>query len=163
MFSLLLTFSLLSFAGPHQHKAHEHGSGKLSIAFDQLKGKLIFESPSESIYGFEYVAKSKADINRQTKALDTIKESIAEMVTFENKLHCQFQNQKTEIHQEKNHSSVEVNFDIQCALDPVGSKIVFNIQKFFPNLKDVDVQLLVGDVQKSIEAKKTGTTIEIVK
>ncbi len=160
---IILSFSFFAFAGNNQHKAHSHGAATLSIAFDGFKGKLVFEAPSESIYGFEYIAKTKADLLKQKKALATLKESMSDMVVLENKLNCKFLNQKIEIEQQKNHATVESVFDILCDLDPTGSTIHFNVQKSFPDLKNIQVQVLIGDMQKSIEVKKNGVSVELKK
>jgi hypothetical protein len=52
-------------------------------------------------------------------------------------------------------------FDVTCLKSPAGSKITFNFQKIFPKINDLDVQILVGDLQKAVEAKKNGTTVEL--
>jgi hypothetical protein len=43
----------------------------------------------------------------------------------------------------------------------MNTKIIFNFQKFFPRLKDVDAQIIVDSLQKSAEIKANGTSVEL--
>ena len=52
-----------------EHGAHVHGSAKLSIAFDKNKGKIEFKTPGESLFGFEYKAKTAADKKFQSETI----------------------------------------------------------------------------------------------
>ncbi len=163
MLYLLLFASLNSFAAKHEHKAHAHGAAKMAIAFEATKGELTFEAPGESIYGFEHVAKSAAQKKQQAETLSTLETGIAKMVVFEKQLNCVFTRQKLEVSQDGNHSEVQASFIIQCDKDPVGSTLKFHVQSVFPKLKDVDVQVIAGDVQKAAEATKNGVQIELKK
>lgn len=172
---LFLSFSFCSASEPNtahrEHSAHVHGAATLGIAFEKNIGKIEFKAPSESIYGFEHVAKSKKDKKIQSQALLTLKEKITEIITFSSDLKCLFAKEKIELikekHEEKNkaqsgeHSDVEAEFQVTCEKSPVGSQVIFNFQKHFPKLKDIDVQLLADDIQMSFELKKSGTPIDI--
>lgn len=147
-----------------EHGAHKHGSGTLGIAFEEAKGRLELKAPSESIIGFEYIAQKEKDKKTQESQLAKLEASISEMVSFESALKCVVSKNKIEIvkdEQEANHSDTLAVFDVVCEKAPIGSKITFNIQKFFPKLQDLDVQIIAGNVQKSVEARKNGTSVEI--
>ena len=62
---VLLAVGVILPAQTRSRKAHEHGSAKVSIAFETAKGApkgvIEFESPAESVVGFEYEAKTPAD------------------------------------------------------------------------------------------------------
>ena len=163
MFYFLLTLNLCVFAGTHEHKSHEHGAGKVSIAFDGKKGKLTLDSSGDSIYGFEHLAKSKKDLQLQKVALEKIENNMSKMVGFDKKLNCVFKKEKMEIKQESGHSDVLAVFNIVCDQDPAESAMTFSFQEVFPSLKLVEVQLLVGDLQKSIMANKNGLQVVLKK
>lgn len=162
--ALLFSCSLYA-AEKHDHRehgAHVHGSAELSIAFDGGQGKIEFKSPSDSIIGFEHVAKSAADKKASEDALKKFETNIADMMSFDKSLQCQFSKEKLEVVLEgKNHSDTVASFNVRCAKAPVGTTLVFNIQKYFPKLKDIDAQIIADAVQKSLEIKANGTSVEL--
>lgn len=162
----VLSLSLSAFAAEkHEHRehgAHVHGSANLSIAFEGAQGKVEFKSPSESLFGFEHAAKSAADKKAVDDAFKKFESNIAEMIAFDKSLNCQFTKDKIDIvFESKNHSDTAASFSVKCAKSPAGTTLTFNFQKFFPNLKDVDAQIIADTVQKSAEAKANGTSVEL--
>lgn len=152
-----------------EHGAHQHGAGTLGIAFEDAKGRLEFKIPSESIFGFEYAAKSEKDKKAKETQLAKLENNIAEMVSFDASLKCQIIKDKIEVVKDEKesaeahaeHSDTTATFNVSCEKSPVGTKIVFNFQKHFPKIHDLDVQIIAGNVQKSVEAKKNGTSVEL--
>lgn len=164
--TILLIATLVSVASAkeqkshREHGAHAHGAGSLGIAFEGSSGRIDFKMPGESIIGFEYVAKSAKDKSKRDTALLVLEKSIAEMIVFEASLNCSFTKEKIEVVAESaKHSSVVAGFNIACAKSPVGSEIVFNFQKQFPKIKDLDVEVVADAVQKSVEVKKNNTKL----
>lgn len=155
----------LSAAEKHAHRehgAHVHGAAELSIAFEGPQGKIEFKSASDSIVGFEHAAKSTADKKAIDEAFKKFEEKISEMIAFDKALQCQFSKDKLEVVSEGgNHSNTVAAFSIRCTKSPVGTKLVFNIQKHFPKLKDIDAQIIADNVQKSLEIKSAGTSLEL--
>lgn len=152
--------------GEHrEHHAHKHGAAKMAIAFEGQKGKITLELASEGVYGFEYAPKKEADIKKQKDGLAKLENEISSMVSFDSKLKCVIAKEKIEVdqHEGGKHSDIDASFNVNCAADPTGTSIVFNVQKSFPKLKDVDVQILIGDLQKSVEANKNGFAVELKK
>lgn len=158
---LSLMFSFTGMAEHREHAAHVHGSGNLGIAFDGGIGKIDFKIPSESILGFEHSAKSEKDKKTMKEELEKLESKFSEMVVFESSLNCQFSKEKVDVINHGKHSETVANFTVNCSKSPEGTKIVFNFQKFFPRIKDLDVLVLVGSQQRSIEAKQSGTIIEL--
>ena len=154
-----------------EHHAHSHGTAQLAIAFDGVNGKLNLTTASDGVVGFEHTAKNRKDKKTLAEQLAKLETNIAAMVQLQNELKCVFTKESIEIKVEKHaehkskaeHSNLEANFKITCEKSIEGSTITFNIQKFFPGLHDVDVQVIVGDIQKSVEAEKAGTTLLISK
>jgi len=172
LFAVTFCLTLTAFAKKEEHRhhgAHHHGAGTLGIAFDGLNAKIEFKTPSDSVIGFEYTPKSEKDKATKKMQLDKLESKIAEMIVFDPSAKCQISKEKVEVVKDEaeskethsEHSDTIANFNVTCEKSIVGTKIVFNFQKFFPKLSDLDVQVIVGDIQKAVEAKKDGTTVEI--
>lgn len=155
----VLLFSMMALAHT-EHGAHVHGSAKMSIAFDGKKGKIELHSPSQEIYGFEYEAKSKADKFKKEQGLKKLEDHIAEMVVLPAAAKCTIKKDIFEVNQDAKHADVEAEFSVECET-PVAGSITFNIQKTFPKLKKVQVDLLIGEIQKSVEVTKNGDSLEL--
>ena len=166
LLTILLMTSLVSIANAkeqkshREHGAHAHGAGSLGIAFEGKTGRIDFKMSGESIIGFEYAAKSAKDKSKRDAALLLLEKSIAEIIVFDSTLNCSFTKEKIEIIAESSkHSSVAAGFNIICTKSPVGSEIVFNFQKQFPKIKDVDVEVVADNIQKSVEVTKNNTRL----
>lgn len=148
-----------------EHGAHQHGAAKMAIAFEGANGQINIEVASQGIYGFEYVPKKEADKKKQAEGLQKLETKMSEMVQFEDSLKCVISKTKLEVdqHEGGKHSDIDGEFKVVCQKSPIGSKITFNVQKVFPALKDVDVQVIVDDLQKSFEAKQNGAVLELKK
>ena len=59
-----------------QLDAHEHGVGQLNIAFDENKIAMELHAPGADIVGFEYGAKSDADLAAIDAALQTLSDPL---------------------------------------------------------------------------------------
>jgi hypothetical protein len=59
-----------------QLDAHEHGVGQLNIAFDENKIAMELHAPGADIVGFEYGAKSNADLAAIDAALQTLSDPL---------------------------------------------------------------------------------------
>ena len=166
LLSILVMASLVSVANAKEHKghrehgAHAHGTGSLGIAFEGSNGRIDFKIPSESIIGFEYTAKSEKDKSKRDAALLLLEKSISEMIVFDASLNCKFDKEKIEIISEsEKHSNLVAGFKVACLKSPVGTEIVFYFQKQFPKIKDLVVEAIVDNVQKSAKAKKNNTRL----
>lgn len=166
LLSIILIASLTSLVnakeqkGHREHGAHAHGAGSLGIAFEGPNGRIDFKMPGESIVGFEYTAKSKTDKSKRDTALLNLEKRISEMIVLDTLLNCKINKEKIEIIAEsEKHSSLVAGFSVVCAKSPVGTEIVFNFQKYFPKIKDLDVEVVADNVQKSVEATKNNTRL----
>lgn len=155
--------SISAFAANREHKAHNHGAAKLDIAFQGSDGEVNLDAAAEGIYGFEYVPKTEADKKKQHDTFALIETNIADMVKFDADLKCEFNKTKIEVDQQGKHSDIEASFKVICQKSPIGSTITFNLQKTFPKLKEVSVQVIVDDLQKSTKVKKDGTKLVLKK
>ncbi|MGE5085773.1 MAG: ZrgA family zinc uptake protein [Bacillota bacterium] len=159
MFKVLL-FSMMAMAA-REHGAHVHGNAKISMGFDDKSGKIEFHAPANAIYGFEYVAKSAKDKANKDQSLKKLSDKISEMIEFDPALKCEVSMEMYEVDQKDSHADVDVEYKVKCEKSPAGSLVTFNVQKVFPHIKTVKVDVLLGDVQKSQEIKKSGDTLEL--
>ncbi len=145
----------------HSHKAHVHGSGHLSLAFDGLNGKLEFESPAGSTVGFEHLPKTDQQKNQVKETLELLKNKMPEMVVFKSELGCVFKSTDAQVKMSKeaNHSETYASFDLVCNKSPKGSEMMFQFTKIFPKLKKVEAQILIDDIQKSLNVTKSPTPL----
>lgn len=144
------------------HGAHQHGVVRLNIAFDGASGKIEIDAPAKDIIGFEYQAKTQKDIDKQKEEISKLETKIASMLVFSDLLKCEISKEKIEVVYEKenkNHSDIEAVFSINCKKSPLNTELIFNIQTFFPDVHEVEVQVLVDDLQKSFEVTKSGAKL----
>jgi hypothetical protein len=175
---VLLALGVCLPAQPRSRKAHEHGSAKVSIAFETTKGSprgvVEFESPAESIVGFEYEAKTAADKAKVTAALNQLKARFGEMVVFPPAAACKVTaktaSMGAETHgaaqkgaKQEQHSEVQAVFDVACARPLAGLEIRFGFTKVFPKIHDVDVALLAGEQQASADVENDKGVLKIAK
>lgn len=150
----------------HSHKVHVHGAGNASIAFEKGQGQLLFEAPSESVYGFEYIPKKAKDIAARDEAFKRIENEISRTFQFEEKLGCKWTKTKIENEfepQQKDHSSVLAEFKISCTDSPFGKSLKINFKSAFPKLKKLKLDILVDDFQKSFNLEKSEEEILLKK
>ncbi|HEY8270649.1 MAG TPA: DUF2796 domain-containing protein, partial [Pseudobdellovibrionaceae bacterium] len=123
---LIFAALLLSLSTPaaenhkhREHRAHLHGSAELSLGFDGIQGKIEFKSPSDSIIGFEHMAKSSADKKIKDEALKKFETKISEIISFDRSLKCQITKDKIEIVAESDtHSDTTATFTAKCEKSP---------------------------------------------
>lgn len=143
------------------HKAHVHGEGTLGLAFDGAKGKLLLEIPGESVVGFEYRPQKPADMNKQKKTLSLFESMISEMVIFPVDLKCHFKKNKLEMSYHEGHGEMVGEFNVQCAQSLRGQTLEFKFSDKWPRIKKIKADILVDDLQKSIEITGSGAKLEL--
>ncbi len=176
---VVLLASASAFAGKKKehrhHEAHVHGGATLSVAFEQLKGKIEFKAASEGVLGFEHEAKSEKDKKKLNETIQKFETSMASMIKFDESLGCVFTKDKVEMVPEKEdhegkdkdhdkhkgeHSDFIANFSVECKKEIKGTSVTFDFTAI-KGIKDLDVTLLIGDLQKSVEIKKKPVTVEL--
>jgi len=148
----------------HHHAAHVHGGGELSIAFDNLNGRIEFKTAAQSVLGFEYKPKKDKDLQKLKTVTEQFNNSIQQFVQFDQGAECIItpdvigqipEKGETEI---VKHSDWQAHYNVVCKKSVVDTKIKIDFS-VFKNLKDLDVTVLAGSLQKSVEYK--GKPIEI--
>lgn len=147
------------------HGAHEHGTAKIDIAADDLNATIHIEVPAMSIYGFEHVAKNSQDKTLVQNAVNKMKLNINKIVKFDPSLGCTFSSSKidpfvqdsdddddesdmTKKEEKSDHGNFRADFNIKCTKKIAGTKVTFGFQKYFPNIKKLNVQGLSDESQQ---------------
>ncbi len=151
--------------------AHEHGVARLQIALDGDAGTqatIIFETAADSIYGFEYEAKSAKDRDAQKAGLDLLKTSMPQILAFDHSRQCVLKNESLKVvteeeahsarkpdphHDEVEHRSVEGRWSVSCGKSLLGTKLSINLVDKFSRIHDVRVITISESSQKSSTLK----------
>ena len=155
--TLILALSLSAAYGQKEEKkrsaeAHEHGSGKLGIAFEGVAGKFEWEIPLESLVGFEYAPTTPEDKKKLADAKELVKTKFVEMVLLPGMcaLKVEFADAKFVDHGDHQHNDFKANGTITCKQAPRGD-LKFAFQKFFPGIHKTKVQFLSDSAQTGAE------------
>ena len=161
---VLVTFlAVNSFAKKHhEHSAHTHGAGTLSIAFDKAQGLVEFKVSAESILGFEHAARSKPELEKKKQAELRFENEIAKMVQFDPKLNCRIDKKAVEHKISGEHSDWLASYSVACDQSPIGSKLIIDFSRL-KSIQDLDIAVIADDLQKSAEFKKNPVVIELKK
>lgn len=174
--------SILSFAAPH--KAHEHGKAELDVAIDGTKVAIEFESPAESIYGFEHEAKKAKDIEARDKAVKILKEKAAVLFQFAPEVGCELTEAKVEPwvkeddakedasdknhakhgkkkHAHAEHGEVHADYTFVCKKPLTGSKLTVTLTDSFPKLRSIKIQLVSDQKQSGLILKSSKQAIDL--
>ncbi|MNL63942.1 hypothetical protein D3C87_1881130 [compost metagenome] len=90
-----------------------------------------------------------------------LEEKMSEMVVLAPELKCEIKKEISEVIQSKDHGDVEAEFNITCEQPVVGTTIRLQFAKVFPGIKKAKVDVIAGDIQKSVLVKKGGESLEL--
>ncbi len=167
-----------------QHGAHVHGKPKLDIAIEGTKISLGFESPAESIYGFEHEAKNPKDIAARDAAVKELKENSGNIFQFQPALSCTLASATVEpwvtedhdhdreksikkgSHKEKSkkhgeHGEVHADYVFNCTKTPSGTKLTVTLTDKYPRLLEIAVQLISDKKQAGATLKSGSTSLDL--
>jgi hypothetical protein len=175
---LLLTFCFAIGAVVQQrrHDAHVHGAAEVSIAVEGSKATVEFRAPAESVMGFEHEAKSESDKKKRDAALEQLRANKDRMIVFDPRWGCKSSELKTAVAEEKaerakaqtgtegqshkdqkksgEHREVQGIFSVACDKPLAGSRITFGVYKIFPDIHEINVQVLSDSKQVGATIKK---------
>ena len=174
--ALLSLPSLAESKKAHRHHdAHVHGAAELSMAFDQLNGKIEFKAASEGVLGFEHQPQTEKEKKALQETVDLFEKNISSWIQLDSSLGCVWTKENIGMISEKSdkanseksgkkhqgeHSNFVANMNVVCKKDIQKSKVTFDFKQL-KRLKDIDVTVLVGEFQKSFEIKGRAVTIEL--
>ena len=162
-----------------EHGAHVHGGATLAVAFDGFNGKIEFKAAADGVLGFETEPQSEAQKKVYHDVVEKFERDIGKMIVFDRRLGCMISKDKIERVADipepaaaptkgkkakaaptAQHSDFIANFNVICGLAIDGSVIKFDFSGF-SHLKDIDVTVLSGNIQKSAELKGKPLSLEI--
>jgi hypothetical protein len=155
------------------HGAHEHGHAKLNLIVEGNKLTAQLEAPSESIYGFEYMAKTDADKKKRDAGGETLKSNFEKMLVVDPSFGCVFKNVKLDLHvpeeeeggsaktKKGEHSETHAEFVANCAKPLAGAKVNFAFGKYFARIKEVKVQVVSGEKQSGADIDNDKGTVTL--
>lgn len=157
---VVLSASSLAFAAGtkknasehREHEAHQHGSATLGIAFEGLTGSVEFKAAAEGILGFEHKAQSEKDKKTLKNLTEKFENEIGKMIAFEKDLKCVISKDSIELISEGHHGDFVANYKVQCEKSPEGASLRLDFSSL-KRIKDLDVTILIGAIQKSLELK----------
>ena len=161
---------------------HEHGVGELNIATEGDVIEFEFMIPGADIVGFEYVAKSDADIASIKKALQTF-ENYENIFTLPKNSRCQLTEKQVALkededdhdeheghddhddheehddheghdeHAEENHNEFYAKYSFECGDTKAINKLEFPYFSTFPNSGELEVQFISSIGSVSFEVE----------
>ena len=161
---------------------HEHGVGELNIAIEGSVIEFEFMIPGADIVGFEYVAKSDADIASINMALQTF-ENYENVFTLPKNSLCQLTGKQVALkededdhdehddhddhdehddhddhdeHAEENHNEFYAKYSFECGDIKAINNVEFPYFSTFSNSGELEVQFIsnVGSVSFEVEAEE---------
>lgn len=153
------------------HEAHVHGQATLNIAFDGLEGRVDFKAAAAGIVGFEHTAKNAKDKAKLAKEVNHFEAHMDQMLQWPADRGCVFSKEKIALekeaedhddhdHHSGEHSDFVASFKVQCKKSISGGAVKIDFTSY-PGLKDIDVTILNGNEQKSVEIKQKPETINL--
>lgn len=173
--SLILLFDFFCFASSPQKtrhqdhsksqslKAHQHGVAVLNLAFEGNRGVLELTAPNESILGFEHKARTASEKMKIQKTEKIFRNQAQDIFVFDGNLKCQMtaQNINLQSAEHSGHTETQASYEVLCQKSPQGSKFQLHWESFFPKLSQVQVQILLGDLQKTETLSPSHNSVDL--
>ena len=132
---------------------HEHGRAELNIAIEGSGLTAEFDSPADSILGFEHTPRTAQEKKAAAAALEILRTRGGELLLLPVDAGCQFAAGKASLAAEgSGHQDVEASFRATCRKPLKRGDIRFAFGKHFPGIRQLVVQVVGADFQ-------TGATI----
>ena len=169
-----------------QLDAHEHGVGQLNIAFDENKVAMELHAPGADIVGFEYGAKSDADLAAIDAALQTLSNPLdlfllpeaasCIVITAHAKLesedsdHDDHDEEGHDDHDEEGHddhdeapghTEFHAEYLLECANLTEMSAITFSYFEIFPNALELEVQVISDKGATAFEIERDVAKLDL--
>jgi hypothetical protein len=174
-----------------QLDAHEHGVGQLNIAFDENKIAMELHAPGADIVGFEYGAKSDADLAAIDAALKTLSDPLGIflipkaasciVITAQAKLESEDSDHDEEGHDDHDeeghddhdeeghedhdeapgHTEFHAEYLLECANLTEISAITFSYFDIFPNALELEVQVISDKGATAFEIERDVAKLDL--
>lgn len=167
--------------------AHEHGVGMLNIAIDDTTVAMEFEAPGADIVGFEYAAKSDADLAAIDAAVATLSAPLdlfvmpadaacsVESASAERESEDDHDDHGHDDHadeghddhdhdahaEEAGHSAFHAAYTLTCDNPDALTSITFAYFDVFANAKEVEVQIISLAGAQAFEVERDAPVLDL--
>jgi hypothetical protein len=152
-------------AAPEQHPAHQHGAASLQVSLDGRTLQIAFEGPADNLLGFEQAPKNDAQKKTVARVDGQLRQSSQLFVTPP-AASCQPQPARVEMKlpapgSQETHSEIEVEWRWDCAKPEALTHVDVGLFKAFPRLKQLSVQVVTAQGQKTAVLKPAAARLRI--
>lgn len=168
-----LILSTLLVAGPvlaadkdaAQPKAHQHGAAQLEVTLDGGVLQIALEGPAENFLGFEHAPRTDAQRKTVARVEEQLKQP-AQLFTPVAAADCRPEPPRVEIKlpapgSKETHSEVEAEWRWQCAQPAALGHVDVGLFKAFSRLKELRVQIVTAQGQKTAVLKPGAPRLKI--
>lgn len=151
------------------HTAHEHGKAEIRLAIDGNKMVLVFQTPQDSIIGFERAPKGELELAKAKAAVEILK-SGSKLFEINAEASCVFKETSlvapnlvvstVVAAKAYDHSDVEVSYNLECANPNKLSLVGVNVFDAFKSIKVIQVQFVGAKKQKSVRLTSSARTVK---
>jgi hypothetical protein len=148
-----------------QPKAHQHGAAQLEVTLDGGVLQIALEGPAENFLGFEHAPRTDAQKKTVARVEEQLKQP-AQLFTPMAAADCRPRPSRVEIKlpapgSKETHSEVEAEWRWQCAQPAALGHVDVGLFKAFPRLKELRVQIVTAQGQKTAVLKPGAPRLKI--
>lgn len=161
-FTLMMAVALRG-AGAHEHAAHEHGVARLNVSIGAKTVSIELESPLANLLSFEHTPGSEAEKAEAKEMENTLKKADT-LFIFPKAANCKLAEVKlsmTHLEEESEHIDLDGDFDFECQNTAAISTIGVELFKPFPNIEEIEAQVVTEKSQSAAELTPKERTIKI--
>ncbi|SIS95358.1 Protein of unknown function [Roseivivax lentus] len=160
-----------------QLDAHEHGVGTLDMALDGETIVIAFQAPGSDIVGFEYAARSDADV----AAVDAAKKALGDPLALfglPDAAGCEVEDAKVEVEggehgddhaghdddghrDETGHTEFHAAYEITCSNPDRIDALTFFYFDVFANAREVEVQIIDPTGARAFEVDRDRPVLDL--
>lgn len=165
--ALLATTPALAADTPasDRHQAHQHGAARLQVSVEGRALQIAFEGPADNLLGFEHAPQNDAQKKTVARVEQQLKQPTQLFVTPP-AADCQAQPVRVEMKlpspgSGETHSEIEVEWRWECAKPEALAHVDVGLFKAFPRLKQLRVQVVTVQGQKTAVLKPNAARLKI--
>jgi hypothetical protein len=171
-FAIALTIAATSAVA---ESAHVHGEGRVNIAIDGDSFLMLLESPGADIVGFEHAARSADEKSAVTTAIAQLSDPVR-LLRFDPDANCEIieanaevsfeeeEHEEQEEHDhEESHGSFVAEYEFACADMDALDFIEFTYFKQFANAQSLDIVIIDGSGQRSVEIDRANPVLRLAR
>lgn len=144
----------------HGGEAHVHGHAELAVSVDGDRLIATFDSPLDSLIGFEHEPKNEAE----TAALETLQNRFSEpsiLLALPDRAGCEVDSISSGVRYQGDHGSLMVEQDFICKNINRISQLDVTVFAEFPDIEHIDAVFLGESEQVAKELSATQSTLDL--